>query len=857
MSLPDRSKPTYNAGAVGIQLTQDTTVRAISSTLGVTCTDSPIQAADFVVVKPPVEAGPLPDVPSITPSGAAATQNNDFQAQITDTTAGATICYTFGTTAPTCTVSASGATCDMGTATYNGPININSATTQVAPGQVEIQAIACNSAGKSPTVAMAQLTLQAAVPTMSPGAGSVPYSAALTGSFQDQTSGATVYYTSDGTTTPTCTPGGAVQTYAAPFALKSGTFKAIACKAGYEPSAVTSALAVSVSAVAPTLSPAAGGLNTPTQVAVTAASMAAEPANTWYCYSASANGATNAAPTCGTTAGTCGTGTTTGPTPTSGQQVQAIACAPSGYSNSTVTTSGPYTLQLSAPYFNPDGTNTTGAALTSYTLTMADGTHPTSLVVTAGPGQAGSWMCVVENPAANAPPACDPAKTGNVKCLVGNANASAIPLTLAGGTTPTLASLTAGTTLAAVMCPDPVTADAAANAGFSASPVVSLVVSGAGQAPAPTISYDTTANNAHTFYQPLNPAILNTSASPMTVCYTTDGTTPTCTVGSTTGGCSSLDGSGVGGTETLNYTVTKAGTGYTVPPYVTIAGGACANASATATIVGGAVTGIVGAGTCTNLAAQPAIALHVGGGLTFTAPAAVAQAIAFTIANSGSGYGANTETVDLSETVGANTLSCTGVVTTSTLGTGNGIKTLAASTVALGNAGCPLFPGTPTVTIKNGGGTGATATAVMTQTVTMPVVNPGGQFYTVAPGIVLTPHAASPGGTCTTYTPVFGALGAITSVTATGCSGFTDTAPTVTVTDPPAVSAANAGAVVAVGSNMQLVSTIQKSATKLSTIACNAGLSKSPVYAETYTFVQPTPLVGFTPTGGNFAAGSR
>ena len=221
-SLPRRTSQTYNAGTVGIQLTTNTTVRAISSTLGVTCSDSPIQEAKFTVMPaPPLDAGGLPAIPSITPTGAATTQNNDFTAQITETSSGAIICYTFGTTAPTCTVSASGATCDMGSATYTAPININASTPQTAAGQVELQAIACDAGGKSVMPAMAQFTLQAAAPTMAPMAGTVAYSATVTGSFQDQTSGASVFYTADGTA-PSCTAGGSVQAYQRPSPSSPG-----------------------------------------------------------------------------------------------------------------------------------------------------------------------------------------------------------------------------------------------------------------------------------------------------------------------------------------------------------------------------------------------------------------------------------------------------------------------------------------------------------------------------------------------------------------------------------------------------------------------------------------------------------
>jgi hypothetical protein len=850
-SFPNDNSPIYNAGTVGIQLTASTIFHAISSTKGATCTDSaPVEADYTVTPPPPPDGGGAPAIPTITPAAPNTTQNNDFQAQISDTSSGAVICYTLGATAPTCTVSTTGATCDMGTATYTAPIDINGATTQTAPGQVLVQAMACDAGGKS-GVAMAQFTLQAATPTMSP-MGTVPYSATVTGSFQDGTSGAAIYYTTDGSA-PSCTAGGSVLAYSTPFALKSGSFKAVACKNGYQMSAVGGPFAVTVQLNAPVLSPAAGVFNvSPGPVSTTAASMAGEPAGTWYCYSASANGATNAGPACGAASGACSTGSATAPTPASGQQVQAIACAPAGYGNSTVATSGPYTLQLSPPFFNPDATNAAGASLTSYALTMADGTHPMSFAVQQPGGvTAGAWACVAENPAANAPPACDPATSGNVGCLAGTKET--LTFTLAAGPGPTLAGLTAGSTISAIMCPDP----SGATKTYSPSGVVSLIVSGTGQAPAPTIAEDNTANKAGTnlFYQPVNAAVLNSSTSPMTVCYTTDGTTPTCTPGSTAGGCSSLDGKG---NLSLNYTVTTPGSGYTVPPFVTItprapdAIGACTGASATAAVANGAVTGITGAGTCANLTQQPQIQMFVGGGLSYaTTGAAVSQSAVFTLTASGSGYPANGETVNLTETVGGNTISCNNVAATVTRGTGNGLASLTADI-----SGCSLFPGTPTVKVNNvGGGTGAAATAVVTQTAVLGTAGApdnGGQFYTTPPGVVLTPHAATPGGSCATYNTTIGAGGVVSAVTATGCAGFMDPSPSVTVTDPPAVAAQNGAGATAIGTNMFLVPTIAKNSTSLQAVSCNAGLSTSPVFGKTYTFALPTPLIGFIPTGGSF-----
>jgi hypothetical protein len=236
-TLPNSSncRP-YTAGDLGIPITESTTFHAISTTLGKTCVDSMIVVAPYAVAPPPPpEGGPPPVMPSLSKPTAG---NNDYSAQISDATAGAIICYTFGTTAPTCARAA----CGSGSSTYGGPIPINAATPQTAEGQVEIQAIAC--AADIPSLVAYQIyTLQAATPSMSPAPGTWP--SKTMGSFTDGTAGATVYYATDGSM-PSCTPGGPVNAYSAPFPLTSGTYNAVACRAGYQPSSVAGPYAITV-----------------------------------------------------------------------------------------------------------------------------------------------------------------------------------------------------------------------------------------------------------------------------------------------------------------------------------------------------------------------------------------------------------------------------------------------------------------------------------------------------------------------------------------------------------------------------------------------------------------------------------
>jgi Pro-kumamolisin, activation domain/Chitobiase/beta-hexosaminidase C-terminal domain len=154
--------------------------------------------------------------PTFTP--AAGTYSSAQTVTISDTTSGATIYYTTNSTTPT-----------TSSTQYTGPITVSSTET--------IEAIAASGMTNS-AVATATYTIQetqVATPTFNPAAGTYGSGQAVT--ISDATSGATIYYTTDGTTPTT-----ASTQYTGPITLThTETIEAIAAAPGKTNSGVASA----------------------------------------------------------------------------------------------------------------------------------------------------------------------------------------------------------------------------------------------------------------------------------------------------------------------------------------------------------------------------------------------------------------------------------------------------------------------------------------------------------------------------------------------------------------------------------------------------------------------------------------
>ncbi|MGA2450185.1 MAG: FN3 associated domain-containing protein [Polyangiaceae bacterium] len=859
-SLPGRGSPIYNAGTVGFPLSATSTVRAISSTLGTTCTDSPVAVAAYTVTQP--EAGPPPDAgpdatteagpppatpaePTFSPTGTAATQANDFTVSLSDTTTTATICYTLGATPPTCTTTGGQAVCTGGALTYSTPLTVNSTVT--TGGNVEIQALACVPGAAPSGVSASQFTLQAAKPTFNQAAGIYTYSASLTGTFLTATSGATIRYTTDGST-PSCATSAV---YTAPFVLQTGTYSAVACKVGYADSQPSAATAITVNLSAPAITPATGTYSTALNGALS--NNAANPAGSWICSTEVAAGAAASTPACGATSSTCATGTpgTTFPAVASGGKVSAIACAVGGMSSPIV--SNTYTLNLGTPFINPNSTNNAGAALT--TFVVGAGVTSVTAAEPAGDVSTGVWFCFLKDKQFATGAVCGATTQA---CTQGHATLADLMTDLSANSYTYIAN----DFVTVVACPSVTSGDA--SFGYApGGPVTLAFISTTTVAP-PNVSPDSTS--------PLtvitSPVLTNVNSTPATLCYTTDNTTPTCTPGSTAANCSTVSGLT---DQTMSFQVTSGGTGYVNPPTVALSSGSGAcTGTPVATVGSGAITGITVSG-CSGYTTPPLVTLTPGAPLSTDAlSAAISETIAVTVTQGGSGYGSTTPAVSLAFPANPTVNLCSGTVTcTVVMGTGSAAGTVVGVTVGSWGNTTPPNAAAPIVTFDNTGttGSGASATAALTQTIEFDVErglsakgavsasNYIGSNFTVAPAVKLSVTATN-NGTCGTPVVALGTTTGLTdkivSITATGCSGFSaqPTGYTVALQGPPPLVDAQpnpaAATVAAIASNMWSLPAIQ-TPTTLKAAACQTGLTQSattiPTGGNPYTFAVASPII--------------
>jgi streptogramin lyase len=206
---------------------------------------SPVVSASFTInIATPTPPTPLPTPQAATPdiSPLSGTFTSAQTLTLTDTTPAAAIYFTLDGTPPT-----------TASTVYAGPISVFSS--------LSVQAMAVAPGYSPSSVASAVFTIVppppsvTVTPTITPSGGS--FIAAQSVTIADTTSGAAIYYTTDGSM-PTL----ASSVYTVPVSiLTSSTVQAIAVASGFAPSAVASAtftIKYRVATSAPTISPAGG-----------------------------------------------------------------------------------------------------------------------------------------------------------------------------------------------------------------------------------------------------------------------------------------------------------------------------------------------------------------------------------------------------------------------------------------------------------------------------------------------------------------------------------------------------------------------------------------------------------------------
>ncbi len=274
-------------------------------------------------------------------SPAAGTYSTTQTVTISDTTSGTTIYYTTNGTAPT-----------TASSPYSAPITVS--TTQT------LEAIAVEAGYSNSAVGSAVYTIAVTTPTFSPAAGT--YSSVQTVTISDTTSGASIYYTTNGNTPTT-----ASSLYSVPITVSAAqTLKAIAVETGLTNSAVGSA-AYTFAAATPTFSPAAGSYTGPQTVTI----------------SDTSSGATIHYTTNGT-APTSASSVYSAPISVSATQTLEALAVETGFSNSAVGTAR-YTLTAATPTFSPaTGTYNTAQTVTISTTTPSATIHYTITAGTTG-----------------------------------------------------------------------------------------------------------------------------------------------------------------------------------------------------------------------------------------------------------------------------------------------------------------------------------------------------------------------------------------------------------------------------------------------------------------------------------------
>ena len=480
----DGSTPTTGSTAYTgpITVTTAETIKAIAG--GAAFTPSGVASGTYTLLA-------AATAPVFSPNGGAVALNSTVTLT---STAGAAICYTTDGSTPSATVGATSGTL------YTAPISIGAAET--------IKAVAGGSGFSSSSVVAASFTIEptAATPTITPSGGTIGSDQTVSIS---STSGATIYYTIDGST-PSATPGSTNGTlYTAPFSITATeTVKAIAGGSGFTSSSVAQVgFTLAAAAAAPVLSPSSGAVGSDQAVSITESSSGA---SVYY----TTDGSTPVA-TPGSTHGTLYSAPFS---ITATETVKAIAGG-TGFSPSTTTVASfSVAAAASTPQFSPNG----GEISSGEDVTITSSTGASIYYTTDG-----------------STPSATPGATK------GTLYTAAIPVSSAE-------------TIKAI----------AGGVGFSPSSVVSSAYTIAGQAVAPVITANGAAlTSGQSVAVGSDQTVTITDASTnASIYYTTNGTTPNATPGALSGMLYTAPFS-ITGTETVQ--AIAGGTNYTSSSVVT------------------------------------------------------------------------------------------------------------------------------------------------------------------------------------------------------------------------------------------------------------------------------------------------
>jgi len=671
--------------------------------------------------------------PTFSPG--AATYATAQTVTIASTTAGATICYTTNGTTPQ---AGDPGSCAAPTLTYSGPIIVGTTET--------LEAMATLNGNINSAVASAVYTIKAAAtPTFSPVAGT--YATAQTVTITSTTPGVSICYTTDGIPPTAAVAGTCDTTDVTETALASGgsisvasteTVKAIATiTSGYSNSAAATAAYIISTTAVPTFSPAAGSYATAQTVKISSATAGAT-----ICYT------TNGTLPTAAVAGTCDANVGESSMASGSTIIVSASDAP-------VTVNAIATLATYTNSYDVGATYTIPTALATPTFSPAAGSYTSTQTVKITSTSAGTTICYTTNggvPTAATPGTCDAA--------VGESS-------MASGSSITVSSTETVEALATKLAS---TNSAVATGTFTIQPVAVA-----------TPKFSPVAGS----YTGKQTVSITSTTVGATICYTTNGSTPTA---ATAGTCDSN-----GGTEFTGGTV-SVGVTEQLAAIATLVGDTnSAAATAAYTITAAAPTFSPVAGSYVGTQTVAITSTTVGAVICFTTdgstpqdwPPGTCQAptqtysvpISVTATETVKALATLTGEVDSAIVAAAYTITAPVQAATPTFGLAPGIyyapqtmtladSTLPAPTICYTTNGATPAPGATAGTCATGtpytssfgvsapttieaiaGGPGFTASAVATETVTVkalaPSFSPGGGTYSGAQTVKITDNASS------------------------------------------------------------------------------------------------------------------